>query len=67
MVRCAENIVNDDVLVSFHFVHYFRELDDFERAFSLFWESIWDILGHRILILGVLEPCLKSIYFSRSA
>ena len=63
MVRCAENIVNNDVLVSFHFFQYFRELDDFERVCSSFLESIWDTLGHRILILGVLEPCLKTIDF----
>ena len=63
MVRCAENIVNNDVLVSFHFFQFFRELDYFERVFSSFLESIWNTLGHRILILGVLEPCLKTIDF----
>ena len=63
MVRCAESMVNNDVFVSFHFFRCFRELDDFESFVLRFLESIWDTLGHRILILGVLEPCLKSIDF----
>ena len=33
MVRRAENIVNNDVFVSFHFFQFFRELDDFEHVF----------------------------------
>ena len=47
----------------FFIFQFFCELDDFEHVFSSFLEPIWDTLGHRILILGVLEPCLKIIDF----
>ena len=63
MARRAENTVNNDVFVRFHFLVLFVNWIDFEHVFLRFLESIWDTLGHRILILGVLEPCLKSIDF----
>ena len=63
MARRAENIVNNNVFASFHFLVFFVNWIDFEHVFLLFWESIWDTLEHRTLILGVLEPCLKSIDF----
>ena len=61
MVRCAENIVNTDVFVRFHLEN--SELSDFQHVFLIFLESIWDALGHRLLIFSVLGPCLKSIDF----
>ncbi len=60
MVRCAENIVNTNVFVRFHFLKFVRELGDFLHVFLPFLESIWDALGHRLLIFAVLGPCLKS-------
>ena len=63
MVRCAENIVNNDVFVSFHIFQFFRELDDFELVVLPFLESIWNTLGHRFPIFSDLGPCLKSLDF----
>ena len=65
MARRAENIVNNDVFVSFHFLVFFVNWIDFEHVVLPFLESIWNTLGHRFPIFSVLGPCLKVSIFER--
>ena len=63
MVRCAENIINNDVSVSFHFFQFFRELDDFEHVVSSFFGVHLEHFGTQNSDFGRLGTVLEKYRF----